>query len=135
MHLHEMSERKCDGHGCGHFGASRGTRTHKGVDLNCKPLTLVYSPVAGTVTKIGYPYSDDLSYRYVEISDQGYAFRVFYVEPQVEKGQKVSKNTVIGEAQDLRSRYTGITNHVHLEIKNADGEYIDPTPVMLAQRA
>lgn len=135
MHLHEMSERRCDGHGCGHYGASRGTRTHKGVDLNCKPKTLVYSPVAGTVTKIGYPYSDDLSYRYVEISEQGYAFRVFYVDPLVEKGQKVSKTTIIGEAQDLRDRYSGIQNHVHFEIKNADGDYIDPTPVMLAQRA
>lgn len=135
MHLHEMSERKCDGHGCGHFGASRGTRKHHGIDLACKPLTLVFSPVAGTVTKLGYAYSDDLSYRYVEISDQGYRFRVFYVEPMVEQGQKVSKNTIIGEAQDLRDRYSGITPHLHLEIKNADGEFIDPTPVMLAQRA
>lgn len=135
MHLHEMSERKCDGHGCGHYGASRGTRTHKGIDLNCKPLTSVNAPVAGVVTKIGYPYADDLSFRYVEISDQGYAFRVFYVDPIVEKGQQVSKTSIIGEAQDLRDRYTGITNHVHFEIKNSDGEYIDPTPVLLAQRA
>ena len=134
MHLHEMRERKCDGHGCGHFGASRGSRKHNGIDLLCKPRTLVYSPIAGTVTKVGYPYGDDLSYRYVEISDRGYAFRVFYVSPMVEKGQKVSKNTIIGEAQDLDARYQGISNHVHLEIKNADGEFIDPTPVVMAQR-
>ncbi|WP_138436349.1 M23 family metallopeptidase [Marinobacter shengliensis] len=135
MHLHEMSERKCDGHGCGHFGASRGTRKHQGIDLNCKPMTTVCSPVAGTVTKIGYPYGDDLSYRYVEISSQGYAFRVFYVDPMVTRGQQVSKSTPIGKAQDLGTRYSGITNHVHLEIKNAAGEFIDPTPVVLAQRA
>jgi len=135
MHLHEMSERKCDGHGCGHYGASRGTRIHHGLDLSCNPHTLVCSPVAGTVTKLGIAYADDHSFQYVEISDQGYQFRVFYVEPQVEKGQKVSKTTIIGEAQDLRPRYSNITPHVHLEIKNADGEFIDPTPVMLAQRA
>lgn len=135
MHLHEMPDRKCDGHGCGHYLASRGTRKHRGIDKDCRPKTPVHSPLAGTVTKIGYPYADDLSYRYVEISDQGYQFRVFYVEPMVEQGQKVSKNTIIGEAQDLRDRYSGITPHVHLEIKNADGEFIDPTPVMLAQRA
>lgn len=133
MHLHEMSERQCDGHGCGHYGASRGTRKHHGVDLKCAPKTLVYSPIAGTVTKIGYPYGDDLSFRYVEISDRGYAFRVFYVDPLVEQGQKVSRKTIIGEAQDLRPRYQGITPHVHLEIKNGDGEFIDPTPVILAQ--
>ena len=133
MHLHEMSERKCDGHGCGHFGASRGSRTHNGIDLNVPPKTVVYSPIAGTVTKLGHCYADDLSFRYVEISDHGYAFRVFYVSPLVKEGQKVSKRSIIGEAQDLRPRYQGITPHVHLEIKNADGEFIDPTPVILAQ--
>jgi len=135
MHLHEMPDRKCDGHGCGHFGASRGARKHQGIDLTCKPSTLVYSPVAGTVTKLGYTYSDDLSFRYVEISDQGYRFRVFYINPLVDPGQKVSKHTVIGEAQDLRGRYSGITPHIHFEIKTAGGDYIDPTPTMLAQRA
>ncbi len=135
MHLHEMSERKCDGYGCGHFGASRGSRPHNGVDLACPPKTLVYSPIAGTVTKVGYPYGDDLSYRYLEISENGYKFRVFYVSPVVKVGQKVSKATIIGEAQGLTRRYSGITPHLHLEIKNADGDFIDPTPVMLAQRA
>ena len=87
------------------------------------------------MTKLGYTYRDDLSFRYVEISDQGYQFRVFYVDPAVEQGQKVSKHSIIGEAQDLRDRYSGITPHVHFEIKNSDGDFIDPTPVMLAQRA
>ena len=135
MHLHEMSERKCDGHGCGYYGASRGKRSHKGLDLNCKPETLVYSPVAGTVTKIGYPYADDLSYRYVEVSTDGYKFRVFYIEPLVKEGQQVSKHTLIGEAQNLRPRYSKISPHIHFEIKNAEGAYIDPTPTIIAQRA
>lgn len=134
MHLHEMSLRKCDGHGCGHYGASRGSRRHNGLDLVCPPKTLIYSPVAGTVTKLGYTYADDLSFRYVEISDGGYAFRVFYCDPIVKEGQKVSRHTIIGEAQDLRPRYEGITPHLHLEIKSADGEYIDPTPTLLALR-
>lgn len=135
MHLHEMSERKCDGHGCGHFGASRGSREHNGIDLRCQPKTPVYSPIAGTVTKIGYTYRDDRSFRYVQVSDGGYDFRVFYVSPMVRVGQQVCRKSIIGEAQDLNPRYQGITPHVHLEIKNAAGEYIDPTPVMLAQRA
>lgn len=134
MHLHEMSLRKCDGHGCGHFGASRGGRTHNGIDLACQPKTLVYSPIAGVVSRVGYPYSDDLSYRYVEISDGHYSFRVFYVSPLVEVGQSVSKSSIIGEAQDLKPRYQGITPHLHLEIKNSDGEFIDPTPTIMALR-
>ncbi len=136
MHLHEMSIRKCDGHGCGHYGAGRGgKKTHVGVDLACPPKTLVYSPIAGTVTKINHMYSDDPSYLYVQVTDSGYDFRVYYVSPLVKVGQQVSKHTIIGEAQDLRPRYKGITPHIHFEIKNAKGDYIDPTPVMLVQRA
>lgn len=134
MHLHEMSERKCDGHGCGHFGASRGSRKHVGVDLACPPRTLVYSPVAGTVTKINHMYADDPSYLYVQVTDNGYDFRIYYINPLVKVGQKVCKRSIIGEAQDLRPRYAGITPHLHFEIKNSDGDYIDPTPVLLAQQ-
>ncbi|WP_428398279.1 peptidoglycan DD-metalloendopeptidase family protein [Marinobacter salarius] len=135
MHLHEMSERKCDGHGCGHFDAPRGGKSHVGLDLKCSPKTAVNSPVSGTVTKINHMYSDDPSYLYVQVSENGYDFRVYYIEPTVQVGQAVCKTSIIGEAQDLRTRYQGITPHVHFEIKNANGEYIDPTPVMLAQRA
>jgi len=132
MHISNMSERKCDGHGCGHFGAPRGSRKHAGVDLACSPGAQVCSPIAGKVTKVGYPYGDDLSFRYVEVSTGGYRFRVFYVEPSVAVGDEVSSSTVIGRSQRLGRRYQGITEHVHFEIKNSEGEFVDPTPVMIA---
>ena len=52
-----MKLRKCDPQGCGHYGASRGTRKHNGVDVLREPGITLYSPVVGVVTKLGYTYS------------------------------------------------------------------------------
>ena len=131
MKLSELKRRGSDGFGAGHFGAPRGSRTHKGVDLLAQSGEAINSPVTGTVTKVGYPYGDDLSYRYVQITAGDYDFRVFYVEPSVRVGQEVTTETAIGSAQDLGRRYPGIPNHVHFEIKS-DGDYLDPTPALIA---
>lgn len=133
MNLFDMHQRKCDAHGCGEFRASRGSRKHNGVDLECLPGTLVSSPVCGTVTKLGYPYSDDLSFRYVQVESQGYEFRIFYVDPLVSVGDQVRKGDILGACQGLQGRYPGITNHVHLEIKDDHGDFVDPTPVLIGQ--
>lgn len=133
MNLHEMKRRKCDDFGCGHYNASRGSRKHKGLDLCCHPGTVVGSPVAGWVTKLGWPYADDLSIRYVEVSIEGYRYRVFYIEPMVDEGQEVIIGTLIGRSQRLGSRYPRISEHVHFEIIGPDGGYIDPTAWYLAR--
>lgn len=125
-----MKLRECDKHGCGFYGASRGSRQHKGVDIDMVPGEVVKTPISGTVTKVGYPYGDDLSYRYVQITKDGYDFRLFYVEPLVENGDYVQAGSVVGHVQNLGQRYPGITDHVHLEIKRGT-IFIDPTPVFL----
>ena len=124
-----LPQRGTDPMGSGHYGASRGSRTHNGVDYACYPETEIASPTFGTVTKLGYPYGDDLSYRYVEITDQfDKRHRVFYVEPSVQVGSLVHIGDVIGTAQDIEARYSGrgMKNHVHYEIKLEDGSFIDP---------
>lgn len=126
--FYALPMRKCDDQGCGHFGASRGSRLHNGIDLACNPGTAICSPINGKVTKIGYPYANDLSIRYVQVTSNGYDYRVFYVEPCVEVGDSVTVNDVIGAAQELESMNRGGTQHVHFEIKSG-GQYIDPTPV------
>ena len=126
-----MKLRDCDSHGCGNYGASRGSRTHTGQDLLAPAGARVGAPVAGEVTKIGYPYADDLSFRYVQITNSGYGVRLFYVEPSVRVGQMVSQGEPIGTVQDLSKRYDKIPNHVHLEIKK-DGSFIDPTALALS---
>lgn len=121
-----LGHRSGDKWGQGHFGAPRGDRTHNGIDYACDAESEILSPVSGMVTKIGYPYADDLSFRYVQITDSsGADHRVFYVDPSVFLNQGVRKNFPIGLSQKLSDRYPGITEHIHYEIK-VSGRYVDP---------
>ena len=116
--------------GAGHFGASRGDRVHRGVDYACIKESILLSPVKGEVTKLGYPYSDDYSFRYVEVTDnRGYRHRFFYVEPLVYEGNKVKVGHKLGIVQNLQTRYPDITNHVHYEVIDLDGDYLNPEQI------
>lgn len=126
--------RQCDNQGCGHYGASRGSRKHKGIDLACNPGTAICSPVNGTVTKIGWPYADKPDIRYVQVAAGDYDYRVFYVEPIVEVGDEVTTEDVIGGSQRLESMDRGGAQHVHFEIMRGS-EYVDPTPLYETVRA
>lgn len=125
-----LSQRN-DAAGSGHFGARRGNRVHNGIDLACAPGSLIESPVAGQITKVGYPYGDDMSWRYVEVTDKfNYRHRLFYVEPDgcLEIGEHIEEGHAIGASQDITTRYPrqGMTPHIHYEIKAEDGTYMDP---------
>jgi len=127
-----LPQRHQDSWGSGAFGASRGTRVHKGIDYCCYPGTVIQAGVAGTVSKLGYPYGDDLSFRYVEITtpDQ-LRHRYFYVEPLVKSGDAITEGMPIGTAQDIAGRYRDpakapMTGHVHFEILQPDGTPINP---------
>lgn len=130
-------ERKSDDWGSGHYGALRGDRTHNGIDYACAPGSIVLAIKCGTVTKLGYPYADDLGFRYVEVTDsEGYRARYFYCKPSVEGGEEIEEGQPLGLSQRLGSRYTNITEHIHLEIIGPGGQFVDPkgygTPVDLS---
>ncbi len=114
--------------GGGHYGAPRGGREHNGIDYECIPGAEILSPISGMITKHGYAYSDDSTFRYVEITDANeYRHRIFYVEPEAGLGDQVTTCDVIGTAQNISDRYPGgMTPHVHYEIKTPEGDHIDP---------
>jgi len=135
----EPPMREQDAYGAGYFGASRGTRDHNGEDRACHPGSKVYAPVQGVVTKLGYPYGDDLRFRYVEIAMvNGYRVRVFYIEPKVIKGETVFlEKTIIGISQRLGDRYpknykhpAPITEHIHIEVKDSEGVFLNPRDIL-----
>lgn len=146
--LPSLKIRQRDPQGAGHFGASRGggKRRHLGIDLIAPPGTPVTSVLDGTVTRIGWPYGDDLSFRYVEVtSAAGLVTRYFYVAPEISPDETVTAGTTcLGTVQDLTQRYRGIANHLHLEMRQADDparrghhadlykgyRVIDPTPLL-----
>jgi murein DD-endopeptidase MepM/ murein hydrolase activator NlpD len=96
------------------------------VDAVIPPGSLLKSPVSGRVTKLGYPYADDLSYKSIDITtDDNHRIRFFYVSPMVSMRQRVYVGQVIGEVQDLTTRYENMHNHVHVEVI-IDGKHVDP---------
>ena len=127
--------REPDDFGAGYFGACRGNRTHNGIDFAAPHGTVVCSACDGRLTRFGYPYGDDLSYRYVEVTDSNNdRVRYFYVVPadgKFEIGTEVKKGDVIGVVQNISARYDTdekkMNNHFHFEVKRK-GEYLDPEP-------
>lgn len=116
--------------GNGEFGAPRGSRAHRGIDYHCLPGRSVLSPVVGEVSRHGYAYSDDLSWRIVDVRDEkGFTHRLFYVEPTLAVGAKVTTDTAVGVAQDISERYPGgkMLPHIHYEIRDAYGETVNPS--------
>ena len=141
-----------DPEGDGHFGASRGTRTHRGVDFVCQHGDTIISPVHGQVTKIGYPYasgpggangSSADAYRYIQITtnpdeQSKRHHRLFYLTPgpPLQIGVWVKPDTRIASAMDVARRYdtedgkSQMLTHIHYEIKTATGEYLNPMEEM-----
>lgn len=120
--------RQPDKHGDGKYKAPRGQRTHNGIDYACHAGTGIKALSDGVVSKVGYPYADDLSFRYIEVTDlQGYKVRYFYLDPYYWNNDKVKAGDILGSVQTLQNRYPGITDHCHLEIMDDKGNYIDPS--------
>lgn len=122
-----------DAAGSGHFGAPRGSRKHNGIDILAEPGLLLLSPVAGKVTKLGYPYAGDMHYRYIEVtSNKGLKHRFFYVSPEILLKQIVVVGQLLGVVQDVKAKYPtlpAMRNHVHYEVMQLemDGyKYVDP---------
>jgi hypothetical protein len=94
------------------------------VDFVAHPGEEILSPIDGQIVRIAHPYSDDPTYEGLLIKGTGawagVDVKVFYVEG--ERSGPVKAGDRIGRAQSLARRYPGITNHVHLEIKERGRE-------------
>jgi len=133
----KLALRGIDDWGDGSFQAPRGKRKdgtkkyHKGIDYAASVGEEILAPVSGKVTKIGYAYADDLSFRYVEITCEALRHRTFYINPGVEQGAFVHAGEVIGTCQNISGKWTDpskdpMVNHIHYEILNANGEPQNP---------
>jgi hypothetical protein len=134
MYLHTMGRRGCDPQGCGYFGASRGSRLHMGADLvnpddsSLTPDVHIQLGFNGTVVKVGWAYSDpdksELRYVALHLFDTTYV-RLFYINPTVEVGDKISPNQSLGRSLDLTKHYKkGMKNHIHFEVYSTNSNDI-----------
>ena len=115
--------------GSGAYGAARGERTHRGIDIVAEPGVRVLSPINGEIVREAKPYEDDDSYGGILIcgagSWQDTEIKMFYLDGY--KLGPVLAGEPIGVAQNLSMKYAGIINHVHLEVWQGD-KPVDPTP-------
>ena len=132
----EGAMRSIDSYGSGAFGSQRdgGKRKHEGVDYVAAPGHIATAPIAGTVARIGYAYKKDTRLKYIEIdnAETGYSAKVLYVDPTIVVGQTLVAGETIGVVQDLSVKYAGITNHVHVEIRDASGVTLDSSYILPA---
>ena len=128
--LNKIILRGNDPTGHGYYGAKRGNRKHKGLDVISKPKEAVYSLIDGVVTKIGYPYAGNLTFRYVEVTNDIYRVRVMYIFPKnISVGDRIFQGQQIGEAQDIASFWNPrMRNHIHIEVYK-NGLLTDPEPL------
>ncbi len=132
--LKKIELRGNDPTGHGYYGAKRGNRKHKGLDLVAKPLTPVYSPISGVITKIGYPYSGNLHFRYIEITNDTYRVRIMYCQPKnISLRRRIFEGDKIGEVQDIAGHWDSrMKNHIHFEVYK-HGLLTDPEPLIICK--
>jgi len=117
--------------GHGHFGAKRGKKKHKGLDIVTAPGEPVLSMIDGKITKIGYCYSQTRKFRYIEVTNKEYRIRLLYALPRSFKvGDEVCAGDYFGTAQDIAVYWgNGMLNHLHVEIYK-NGLLVDPEPII-----
>ncbi len=121
-----------DSRGDGFFGASRGRRTHNGLDIVVTSGSAVYSPIEGVIFRKAYPYGTTRGNGQWEglvilgVGDyRGYEVKMFYTRPFV-MGDYVFPGDIVGVAQDISRKYSpAMIDHVHIEVRR-DGQLIDP---------
>lgn len=130
--LEELILRGNDPTGHGYYGARRGTRKHKGLDLVSVPNELVTSLIDGVITKIGYPYNGNLTFRYVDVTNDIYRVRIMYIFPSgISVGDRIFAGQEIGKAQDIAGYWNPrMLNHIHVEVYK-NGLLTDPEPLLL----
>jgi hypothetical protein len=106
---HKMTDgrtRQRDSWGRGHYGAPRGSRSHRGLDIVSVPGEVVLSPIAGNVVREAVPYANDASLRGVVIEGSeewsGFEIKVFYVDGLFTGS--VRPGDPLGHAQDITNK-------------------------------
>lgn len=108
-----------DSCGNGYYGASRGSQTHKGIDLVCTENQAVYAPFEGKITRSFNAYSDTNIYKGIELSNEnGIKVKIMYVNPNYSLiGTYVQKGQQIATAQKISNKYTcNMIDHLHIEV-------------------
>jgi hypothetical protein len=117
-----------DPQGGGYYDAPRGSRRHKGIDFLCVPGQDITCPIEyGTIIRVAYPYSSDLSYKGLVIENDLITIRLYYCTLfETLLNKRVERHQPIAKAQNIASKYRPYPKdcemkpHIHLGIDRCD---------------
>lgn len=102
---------------------------HDGIDLNGGGGTPIVAAAKGIVTKVARGYNGGAG-NYIEIThDGGVKTRYLHLNDSgivVNKGDTVEPGTPIAKEGNTGKTYGKTGNHLHFEIRNAQGKSVDP---------
>ncbi|XP_003961191.1 leukocyte cell-derived chemotaxin-2 [Takifugu rubripes] len=110
--------RTSDRWGQGQYGARRGDRTHKGLDIVCSDGAVVYAPFDVTLNGRVIVYTDPAKKAIndgINLRGENLCFKLFYVRPDKVSGT-LRKGERIGVLLPMQTVYPGITSHVHVQM-------------------
>ena len=120
-----------DAQGEGYYGATRrnsktgNTRPHLGLDF----VSDVGQEVVASFDGVASINKGSKGGVILISKDKQYRLWLFYITPNIQGEQQVTRGQTIGIANDITQKYPGITNHVHgrLDLLGKQN-FIDPTP-------
>uniref|UniRef100_A0A665VKK5 Myeloid protein 1-like n=1 Tax=Echeneis naucrates TaxID=173247 RepID=A0A665VKK5_ECHNA len=111
-------KRTSDMWGSGHYGASRGDRIHKGVDIRCEDGDDVLAPFDVTLEGALSVFTDPKMAAInsgINLRGKGLCFKLFAVRPDRNFGL-VRKGERIGTMLPMQTVFPGITSHIHVQM-------------------
>src|SRR5262249_23209125 len=109
------------------YGVGNAGRVHGATDYLLAPNMPVYATMTGIVDRIG---DTGTGFKLVQIKAfDGTVARELYVDPIVQKGDKVTAGeTMVGHSVQLSTYpgYANVPNHVHCDYIDRNGRKFDP---------
>lgn len=118
--------------GNGWYGAKRGSKKHKGLDIKAKEGEPILSPISGVFVRTGTVYTFTRRFQLAVVANEEYEVKIMYLTPQAGLvGRAIREGDVIGYSQDV-ARYWGggMINHIHVEVRKY-GLLTDPEPLLI----
>lgn len=106
--------------------------THNGTDFRTDKGAIVTAIYGGTVESINYTTQNGYVITVKQTDGNTAKYMSLSADALVEEGDSVSKGTQIGYVSDSMSNEQNDGAHLHLEITDANGEFIDPMSLLPA---